>query len=218
MNRPVEALQQSFLRTKATDLASFMRISELKANSSNNTVFADDKGEIAVLHPQFMPRRDNRFDYTKPVDGSDPATDWRGLHAVSELPNTINPPNGWVFNTQRLALLGGRGSTVAEAARTSRAIWTWPARTTARLHATRLLTGSPAAGASIGSSRGVRQRPAVIRSAGADARIGLAGASGRRSAPGPLARSRSPRCASWDNRWATPRCRNTLANSGATNC
>jgi acyl-homoserine-lactone acylase len=99
MNKPVEALQQSFLRTKATDLASFMRVSELKANSSNNTVFADDKGEIAVLAPQFMPRRDNRSDYTKPVDGSDPPTDWHGLHAVSELPNTINPPTGWAFNS-----------------------------------------------------------------------------------------------------------------------
>jgi acyl-homoserine-lactone acylase len=99
MNKPVEALRQSYLRTKATDLASFMRISDLKANSSNNTVFADDKGDIAVLAPQFMPRRDNRFDYTKPVDGSNPATDWKGLHAVSELPNTINPPTGWAFNS-----------------------------------------------------------------------------------------------------------------------
>jgi acyl-homoserine-lactone acylase len=99
MNRPVEALQQSFLRTKAPDLASFIKISDLKANSSNNAVFADDKGNIAVLAPEFMPRRDNRFDYTKPVDGSDPATDWRGLHEVSELPNTIDPPNGWAFNS-----------------------------------------------------------------------------------------------------------------------
>jgi acyl-homoserine-lactone acylase len=99
MDRPVEALQQSFLRTKATDLASYMKISDLKANSSNNTVFADDKGQIAVLAPQFMPKRDNRFDYTRPVDGSDPATDWKGLHPVSELPNTIDPANGWVFNS-----------------------------------------------------------------------------------------------------------------------
>jgi acyl-homoserine-lactone acylase len=99
MDRPVEALQQSYLRTKAGNLASFMRISELKANSSNNTVFADDKGEIAVLAPQFMPRRDNRFDYTRVVDGSDPATDWHGLHQVSELPNTIDPATGWVFNS-----------------------------------------------------------------------------------------------------------------------
>jgi acyl-homoserine-lactone acylase len=99
MNKPVEALQQSFMRTKATDLASYLHVAEFRANSSNNTLFADDKGEIAYLHPQFLPRRDNRFDYTKPVDGSDPATDWHGLHALSELPSVLNPPNGWVQNT-----------------------------------------------------------------------------------------------------------------------
>jgi acyl-homoserine-lactone acylase len=99
MNKPVEALQQSYLRTRSTDLKSFMKVSELKANSSNNTVFADDKGEVAVLAPQFMPRRDNRFDFTRPVDGSDPRTDWYGLHGVSQLPNTISPVNGWVFNS-----------------------------------------------------------------------------------------------------------------------
>jgi acyl-homoserine-lactone acylase len=138
MDRPVEAIQQSFLRTKATDLASFMRISELKANSSNNTVFADDKGHIAVLSPQFMPRRDNRFDYTRPVDGSNPAADWHGLHEPTELPNTIDPPNGWVFNSndslytaagpfsQRAANFPAYLDTAGESYRT--------------IHATRLLT------------------------------------------------------------------------------
>jgi len=99
MDRPVEALQQSYLRTKATDLASFLKVAELKANSSNNTIFASGKGEIAYLHVQFVPKRDDRFDYTRPVDGSDPRTGWRGLHALGELPSTINPPNGWVQNT-----------------------------------------------------------------------------------------------------------------------
>ena len=99
MDKPVAALQQSFLRTKTKDLKDFLRIAELKANSSNNTVFADGKGQIAMLMPQFMPRRDNRFDYTKPVDGSDPATDWGPLQAVSELPSTVNPVNRWVQNT-----------------------------------------------------------------------------------------------------------------------
>jgi acyl-homoserine-lactone acylase len=99
MNKPVEALQQSFLRTKANDLASFLKVAEFKANSSNNTIFADAKGEIAYLHPQFVPKRDDRFDFTKPVDGSDPATDWHGLHALNELPNVIDPPVGWVQNT-----------------------------------------------------------------------------------------------------------------------
>ncbi|MFC7650087.1 penicillin acylase family protein [Streptosporangium lutulentum] len=69
-----------------------------KANSSNNTLFADSKGEIAFLMPQFMPVRDDRFDYRKPVDGSDPATDWRGLHSLKSLPQAVNPKNGWAFN------------------------------------------------------------------------------------------------------------------------
>jgi acyl-homoserine-lactone acylase len=99
MNKPVAALEQSFLRTKATDYASFMKVAQLKANSSNNTIFADSKGQIAYLHPQFIPRRDDRFDYTQPVDGSDPATDWKGLHALNEAPRLLNPANGWIMNT-----------------------------------------------------------------------------------------------------------------------
>lgn len=99
MNTPIAALQQSFLRTKATDLKSFQKVAEFRANSSNNTLFADSTGQVALLMPQFVPKRDNRFDYTKPVDGSDPATDWQGLHALSEAPNVIAPANGWVANS-----------------------------------------------------------------------------------------------------------------------
>ena len=99
MQKPIEALEQSFGRTKTTDYASFLKVASLAANSSNNTLFADSKGEVALLLPQFMPRRDDRFDYTKPVDGSDPATDWKGNHALSELPQVLTPSNGWIFNT-----------------------------------------------------------------------------------------------------------------------
>ncbi|MGA9343200.1 MAG: penicillin acylase family protein [Rhodanobacteraceae bacterium] len=99
MNTPIPALEQSWLRTKTNDYASYMKVAELKANSSNNTVFADDEGEIAYLHPQFIPRRDDRFDYTKPVDGSNPATDWQVLTPLDKVPHVVDPPNGWVFNT-----------------------------------------------------------------------------------------------------------------------
>jgi acyl-homoserine-lactone acylase len=99
MERPVEALSQSFLRTKATTLAAYRQVMELHANSSNNTVYADADGHIAYFHPQFVPRRDDRFDWTQPVDGSDPATEWRGVHGIDDSPHVVDPPNGWIQNT-----------------------------------------------------------------------------------------------------------------------
>ncbi len=99
MYRPVRALEQSYLRTKAHDFASYERSAALQANSSNNTIFADDSGEIAYLHPQFIPRRDDHFDYTKVVDGANPATDWRGVDTLDEEPHVVNPSTGYVFNT-----------------------------------------------------------------------------------------------------------------------
>ena len=99
MQRPIAALSQSYLRTKTADYAAFRKVAEMQANSSNNTIFADATGEIAYMHPQFVPRRDDRFDYTRPVDGADPATDWHGLHALDESPHLLNPANGWIFNS-----------------------------------------------------------------------------------------------------------------------
>ena len=99
MERPVEALSQSFLRTKARSLAAYRKVMEFHANSSNNTVYADADGHIAYFHPQFVPRRDDRFDWTRPVDGSDPATEWHGVHGVEDSPHVIDPPNGWIQNT-----------------------------------------------------------------------------------------------------------------------
>ncbi|MBS1819172.1 MAG: penicillin acylase family protein [Acidobacteria bacterium] len=96
---PVKALTQSYMRTKATNYRSFRDTMELHTNTSNNTVFADAEGNIAFFYSNFVPRRDPAFDYTKPVDGSNPATDWKGTLSIDESPNVLNPPNGWIQNT-----------------------------------------------------------------------------------------------------------------------
>lgn len=99
MWRPLAALEQSYLRTRARSIAAFVRVSERRANSSNNTILAAADGSIAYLHPQFVPVRDDRFDYRRPVDGSDPATDWKGLHRLDTLPMLVSPKSGWIANT-----------------------------------------------------------------------------------------------------------------------
>jgi acyl-homoserine-lactone acylase len=99
MEEPVKALTQSYSRTKAKNLAEFRRTMELHTNSSNNTLFADAEGNIAYFHANFIPKRDTSFDWSKPVDGSNPATEWQGVHSLEEAPNVFNPGNGWVYNT-----------------------------------------------------------------------------------------------------------------------
>lgn len=99
MQRPVKALRQSWLRTKATNLAEYRKASALQANSSNNTIYADDQGHIGFFMPQFIPARDNDFDYTQPVDGSDPDADWQGPTPIDAMPDVLDPHNGWVMNT-----------------------------------------------------------------------------------------------------------------------
>ncbi len=99
LQSPVAALQQSYLRTKTRDFAGFRRTQELRTDTSNNTVYADRDGTIAYFHGNFIPRRDPRFDYTHPVDGSDPATEWRGPHALDEIISIVNPKSGWLQNT-----------------------------------------------------------------------------------------------------------------------
>jgi len=98
MQEPLKALTQSYSRTKAKTYQQFRDSMELHTNSSNNTIYADADGTIAYFHSNFIPKRDPKFDWTKPVDGSDPATEWNGVHAIDDTPGLKNPANGWLYN------------------------------------------------------------------------------------------------------------------------
>ncbi|MEQ8302021.1 MAG: acylase [Cyclobacteriaceae bacterium] len=98
MNEPLKALTQSYMRTKANGYEAFNETMKLNTNSSNNTVYADDEGNIAYYHGNFIPIRDPKFDWLNPVDGSNPETDWKGLHSVDEQVKILNPETGWIQN------------------------------------------------------------------------------------------------------------------------
>lgn len=95
---PVNALIQSFTRTKLSNHDEFKKMMDIRTNSSNNTVFADAEGNIAYFHGNFIPKRNGGFDFSEPLDGSDPNSDWQGLHTVDESIMILNPGTGWIQN------------------------------------------------------------------------------------------------------------------------
>ena len=99
MDDPVDALTQSYTRTRAKSYDEFKKTMDLHTNSSNNTIFASADGDIAYFHANFIPKRDPKFDWTKPVDGSNPATEWGEALGVEQSPLVHNPKSGWLYNT-----------------------------------------------------------------------------------------------------------------------
>lgn len=97
-NRNTASLIQSWVRTKAKSFEEYQKAMDLKANASNNTVYADDKGNIAYWHGNFIPVRDNKYNWSDVVDGSTSATAWKGLHNVKDMVHLYNPINGWLQN------------------------------------------------------------------------------------------------------------------------
>ena len=139
MDEPLKALTQSFTRTKARDYQAFYEVMKLRTNSSNNTVYADGAGNIAYFHGNFIPKRDPRFDFTKPVDGSDPATDWQGLHEIKDTITLFNPASGYVLNTNNWPFAASGASSPRQQ---DYPAYMWALPENARgLHAVRVLEG-----------------------------------------------------------------------------
>ena len=110
-NRSLNGLIQSWSRTKAKTFAEFKSIMDLRSNISNNTVYADDQGNIAYWHGNFMPKRDPNLDWSGVQDGTTTATDWKGLHTVEETVHLYNPAIGWLQNCNATPFtVAGNGS------------------------------------------------------------------------------------------------------------
>jgi acyl-homoserine lactone acylase PvdQ len=52
------------------------------------------------------PIRDPKLNWSLPVQGNTSATNWKGVHALSDIPNYVNPSNGWVQNCNSTPLYG----------------------------------------------------------------------------------------------------------------
>jgi acyl-homoserine-lactone acylase len=97
-NRILNGLIQCWQRNKTKSFEDFKKTLDLRGNISNNTVYADAEGNIAYWHGNRIPVRDPQYDWSKPVDGSIAATEWKGLHTIDQTVHLINPVNGWLQN------------------------------------------------------------------------------------------------------------------------
>jgi acyl-homoserine lactone acylase PvdQ len=94
----LKSLEQSWLRTKTKGLADYTKVMEMRANTSNNTVYADNQGNIAYWHGNYVPKRDALKDWSLVQVGSTSATDWKGLHELKEIVQVVNPESAWIQN------------------------------------------------------------------------------------------------------------------------
>lgn len=74
-----------------------------------NTMYADRDGNILYIYNHAIPRRSLAYDWSRPVDGTDPGTEWQGYHLLDELPQFLNPASGYLQNTNSTPFMATDG-------------------------------------------------------------------------------------------------------------
>src|SRR5205814_8991491 len=102
---------------------------------------SDAAGNVACLHSNYSPGRDTSFDWTQPVDGSNPATTYKGVLSFDETPNVVNPASGWVYNSNNWPWSAAGAGSSPSRERYPRYVETGGEETARGFHALRVLEG-----------------------------------------------------------------------------
>jgi acyl-homoserine-lactone acylase len=91
-------LEQALSGSKATTVKDYLDTYRIQGKNMWNILAADTKGNIGYLYNAILPDRDPALDWSCPVDGGDPRSEWKGFVTFEKLPLVINPSSGWLQN------------------------------------------------------------------------------------------------------------------------
>jgi len=95
----IRALEQWYRMNKAQNFNEFKQALKMESFPSYNLVYADRFDTIYYISNGRLPIRKPGFNWRGTLPGNTSATLWTEIHPIEDLPQVLNPPSGYVFNT-----------------------------------------------------------------------------------------------------------------------
>jgi len=103
----IKALEQWYRMNKAKNFSEFYKAVSMISLPMFNIMYADRFDTIFYISNGKMPRRnpDTAYKWRSTLPGNTSATLWTEFKPIEELPQYINPPSGYLFNTNHSPFL-----------------------------------------------------------------------------------------------------------------
>lgn len=98
-NQDIRAVEQWYRMNKARNFSEFYKAMEMTAIPGFNTVYADRNDTIFYVSNGKIPLRQPGYTWSGTLPGNTTSTLWTQFHPVQDLPQYVNPPSGYLFNT-----------------------------------------------------------------------------------------------------------------------
>ncbi len=95
----IRALEQWYRMNKATDFTRFYDALKMESLPGYNLMYADRYDTIYYLSNGKIPIRNKEYNWKTTLPGNTSKTLWTTYHPIEDLPHYLNPPSGYLFNS-----------------------------------------------------------------------------------------------------------------------